>query len=94
MPLLINLRRYRHVVRAAQNPINLDERQVNAVAARVELDLRIGYAFSRFSTLTLQTMGGDLGDKTISYGKSENIFWVTYPDIIQDLASFQPWALL
>ena len=82
------------MVRAAQNPINLDERQVNAVAARVELDLRIGYAFSRFSTLTLQTMGGDLADKTISYGKSENIFCVTCTDIIQDLANFQPWASL
>ena len=94
MPLLIDFCRYRHVIRAAQNPINLDERQVNAVAARVELDLRIGYAFSRFSTLTLQTMGGDLGDKTISYGRVWNILCVTQPDIIQDLASFQPWASL
>ena len=82
------------MVRAAQNPINLDERQVNAVAARVELDLRIGYAFSRFSTLSLQTMGGDLGDKTISYGKLENTLWVTYPDTSQDLANFQLWASL
>ena len=67
-PLLTNVRRCRHVVRAAQNAINLDERQVNAVAARIELDLRIGYAFTRFNTLTLQTMGGDLSERVISYG--------------------------
>ncbi len=57
-----------HVVRAAQNPINLDERQVNAVAARIELDLRLGASFTRFQTLTLKTMGGDLEDRVISYG--------------------------
>ena len=90
MSLVTNFYRDRHVIRAAQNPINLDERQVNAVAARVELDLRIGYAFSRFSTLSLQTMGGDLSNKTISYGRSKIILWVAYPDIIQDLANFQP----
>ena len=58
----------RHVVRAAQNAINLDDRQVNAVAARIELDLRIGYAFTRFNTLTLQSMGEELSDRVISYG--------------------------
>lgn len=56
------------MVRAAQNAVNLDERIVNAVAARIELDLRIGYAFTRFNTLTLQAMGGDLNAKIISYG--------------------------
>ena len=83
------------MVRAAQNAINLDERQVNAVAARIELDLRIGYAFTRFSTLTLQAMGGDLSEKVISYGQpwgSKNFTSTTRSDIIQDLASFQPWA--
>ena len=70
---------FRHVVRAAQNPINLDERQVSAVAARVELDLRIGYAFSRFSSLTLQAMGGDLSNRVISYGqpwRCKSTLWV------------------
>ncbi len=66
--LLTNLSYCRHVIRAAQNAINLDERQVNAVAARIEIDLRIGAAFTRFSTLTLQTMGGDLSERVISYG--------------------------
>lgn len=56
------------MVRAAQNPVNLDDRQVNAVAARIELDLRLGAVFTRFTTLTLQTMGGDLEGRVISYG--------------------------
>lgn len=59
---------YRHVIRAAKNPINLDDRKVNAVAARIELDLRLGAAFTRFTTLSLQTMGGDLEERVISYG--------------------------
>ena len=64
------------MVRAAQNAINLDERQVNAVAARIELDLRIGYAFTRFNTLTLQTMGGDLSERVISYGATwASCYW-------------------
>lgn len=73
-PLLTKFQICRHVVRAAQNAINLDERQVNAVAARIELDLRIGYAFTRFNTLTLQTMGGDLSERVISYGATRASF--------------------
>lgn len=71
---MTDLQRCRHVVRAAQNAINLDELQVNAVAARIELDLRIGYAFTRFNTLTLQTMGGDLSERVISYGATLTSF--------------------
>lgn len=57
------------MIRAAHNPINLDDRQVNAVSARFELDLRLGAAFTRFQTLTLKTLGGDLEDRIISYGQ-------------------------
>ena len=60
-----------HVIRAAQNPTNLDERQVNAVAARIEIDLRLGAAFTRFQTLTLQTMGEELQDRMVSYGSCQ-----------------------
>ena len=60
-----------HVIRAAQNPINLDDRQVNAVAARIEIDLRLGAAFTRFQTLTLQTMGQEFQDRTVSYGSCQ-----------------------
>jgi DNA topoisomerase-3 len=42
---------------------------VDAVAVRIELDLRIGYAFTRFQTTTLRALGGPLGDATISYGE-------------------------
>ena len=59
-----------HVIHAAQNPIDLDDRQANAVSARIELDLRLGAAFTRYQTLTLQALGGDLADKVISYGES------------------------
>lgn len=59
---------YRHVLEAARRPIGLDERQVDAVAARIELDLRIGAAFTRLQTLQLQTLGGALAEKIISYG--------------------------
>ncbi len=82
--LLTNLSYCRHVIRAAQHAINLDERQVNAVAARIELDLRIGAAFTRFNTLTLQTMGGDLSERVISYGwplRAKIVLWITGPNI-------------
>lgn len=62
-------RYYSHVIRAAQNPVLLDERQVNAVGARTEVDLRLGAVFTRFQTLTLQLMGGDLEDRVVSYGR-------------------------
>ena len=42
---------------------------MDAVAVRIELDLRIGYAFTRFQTTTLRALGGPLGDATISYGQ-------------------------
>ena len=68
--LIIYINSGRHVIRAAKNPIDLDDRQVDAVAVRIELDLRIGYAFTRFQTTTLRALGGPLGDATISYGKN------------------------
>ncbi|MCJ1398143.1 DNA topoisomerase [Xylographa trunciseda] len=60
-----------HVLQAALNPIDLDERQVNAVAARIELDLRLGASFTRFQTLELQRMGESLADRVISYGSCQ-----------------------
>ncbi|KAF3897584.1 DNA topoisomerase [Trichophyton interdigitale] len=60
-----------HVLEAARRPIELDERQADAVAARIELDLRIGAAFTRLQTLQLQTMGGALAERIISYGSCQ-----------------------
>ncbi len=59
----------RHVMRAAQEPVDVDERQANAVSARIELDLRIGAALTRLQTLSLQSMGAELQDLILSYGK-------------------------
>ncbi|TFY54110.1 hypothetical protein EVJ58_g9055 [Rhodofomes roseus] len=55
---------------AAQNPIALDMAQVNAVEARILLDLRIGAAMSRLQTLNLQRRfeDYDLTEGVISYG--------------------------
>lgn len=60
-----------HVLHAANHPIDLDERQARAVAARIELDLRIGAAFTRLQTLRLQGLSPQLADKTISYGSCQ-----------------------
>ncbi|KAJ2253651.1 DNA topoisomerase 3-alpha [Coemansia sp. RSA 455] len=53
---------------AMQNPRDLDMRQVAAVEARTELDLRIGSALTRFQTLRLSSRFNSLHDKLISYG--------------------------
>ncbi|KAL8895973.1 MAG: hypothetical protein Q9207_007931 [Kuettlingeria erythrocarpa] len=60
-----------HILQAAQRPIALDDRQVNAVAARIELDLRLGVIFTRFQTLSLRTLGADLSERVISYGSCQ-----------------------
>ena len=60
-----------HVLQAARRLFDLDDRQVNAVAARIELDLRIGACFTRMQTLTLQNLGAALQDKVISYGSCQ-----------------------
>lgn len=59
----------RHVLQAAQQPVDVDERQANAVSARIELDLRIGAALTRLQTLSLQSMGAELQDLMLSYGE-------------------------
>lgn len=57
-----------HIIRAAKQPVDLDMQQSNAVAARIELDLRIGAAFTRLQTVALRKLGGPLNQATISYG--------------------------
>ncbi|KAK0389099.1 hypothetical protein NLU13_2674 [Sarocladium strictum] len=57
-----------HVIQAAQRLVDLDEKQVDAVSTRIELDLRIGYAFTRFMTNNLRPLGGPMEDLTLSYG--------------------------
>ncbi|KAF3347640.1 hypothetical protein BJF96_g9200 [Verticillium dahliae] len=60
-----------HVIQAAKNLVDLDERQADAVDARMELDLRIGYAFTRFLTTNLRNLGGPLVEMIISYGSCQ-----------------------
>ncbi|KAF7718430.1 DNA topoisomerase, type IA [Penicillium ucsense] len=60
-----------HVLQAARAPVELDEFQANAVAARIELDLRIGAAFTRLQTLQLQAVAAILKEKVISYGSCQ-----------------------
>lgn len=66
-----------HVFSAARRLANLDEKQVNAVAARIELDLRIGYAFTRFITNSLRTLRGPMENLVISYGELEELTLIT-----------------
>lgn len=57
-----------HIINAAHHPIPVDEAQANAVASRIELDLRIGACFTRNLTLSiqgiLQSAGGE--DRQVS----------------------------
>jgi DNA topoisomerase III len=46
----------------------LNEHMVEAVQARMDLDLRVGAAFTRFQTLRLQKKFDNLGSGVISYG--------------------------
>lgn len=66
-----------HVLQAARALIELDELQANAVAARMELDLRIGAAFTRLQTLQLQSYTAHITDQPISYG-----MWLYYSSIL------------
>lgn len=60
------------VSRAVQNLVEPDLLQSQAVDVRMELDLRIGAAFTRFQTLRLQKVFPDvLKDNLISYGSCQ-----------------------
>ncbi|KAI9482671.1 MAG: DNA topoisomerase [Benjaminiella poitrasii] len=56
---------------AAQHPTQLDMRQVEAVRARSELDLRIGAAFTRLQTINLRSYFSSSGNKVLSYGSCQ-----------------------
>ncbi|KAF8917851.1 prokaryotic type I DNA topoisomerase [Mucidula mucida] len=55
---------------AAQNPVNLDQAQADAVEARTILDLKVGAAFTRMQTLVLQQRIQKIADEksVLSYG--------------------------
>ncbi|KIE02804.1 DNA topoisomerase III, partial [Metarhizium majus ARSEF 297] len=60
-----------HVLSAARRLVDLDKKQVDAVSTRIELDLRIGYAFTRFMTNSLRPLGGPMESLTLSYGEQK-----------------------
>ncbi|RCI14715.1 hypothetical protein L249_6451 [Ophiocordyceps polyrhachis-furcata BCC 54312] len=60
-----------HVLSAARRLADLDENKVNAVKARIELDLRIGCAFTRFLCNSLRPLGGPMEKLTLSYGSCQ-----------------------
>jgi len=47
---------------------DLDISQANAIDTRIELDLRIGAAYTRFQTVRLQNRFEELKSQVISYG--------------------------
>ncbi|KAK0623541.1 DNA topoisomerase [Immersiella caudata] len=60
-----------HILNAARQLVALDDKQVDAVDARIELDLRIGFAFTRFLTLKLRPLGGPMSELMLSYGSCQ-----------------------
>ncbi|KAI7906236.1 DNA topoisomerase [Cokeromyces recurvatus] len=57
---------------AAQHPTQLDMKQVEAVRARSELDLRIGAAFTRLQTINLRPyFSSSAKNKVLSYGSCQ-----------------------
>lgn len=63
-----------HIINAARSPVPLDEAQANAVASRIELDLRIGASFTRNLTLSIQPMLQQVNPEekqVISYGSCQ-----------------------
>lgn len=61
---------HRQIHNAAQNPVELDRLQADAVEARIILDLKVGAAFTRLQTLVLQGRVPQIADEksVVSYG--------------------------
>lgn len=64
----MHTRVYSQIHAACRNTVPLDLLQANAVAARIDLDLRLGALFTRTQTLGLQALFPELESKVISYG--------------------------
>jgi len=64
-----------HIIHAAQHPADLDEAQADAVASRIELDLRVGASFTRYLTLSLRPIlqrgNSAEASQLISYGSCQ-----------------------
>lgn len=60
-----------HILQAARGLQELDMNAVNAVAARMEIDYRTGYAFTRLQTLHIQKTIPGFNEGVISYGSCQ-----------------------
>lgn len=62
-----------HILNAAKNPVKIDQKQVEAVAVRQELDLRTGVSFTRFLTHLFKGKFRNLFEEiqVISYGNCQ-----------------------
>ena len=85
----------RQIHNAAQHPVNLDQRLVDAVAARIMVDLEIGAAFTRWQTWTLNAKFRQLYDiQLLSYGTSSTDCCSSYVLILLSRALSVPHTRL
>ena len=75
--IIVRLARFSSIIaaeifRAMNNPVLLDRRLADAVRARMELDLRIGAAITRWQTLRWQPRYPILAKAIISYGTKDS----------------------
>ncbi|KAK9454863.1 DNA topoisomerase [Dipodascopsis uninucleata] len=79
-----------HIHGAAQRLSEIDIRQSDAVDARIEIDLRLGAAFTRFQTLTLRNCTSKLSKSLISYGSCQFPTLGFIVDRFKRVQSFRP----
>lgn len=58
---------------ACRQADDLDMRQADAVSARIDLDLRIGAAFTRLTSMSLGARVPEVAQQVVSYGKSFSV---------------------
>jgi DNA topoisomerase-3 len=84
------------VAKAVRTLRQIDMRMVQAVEARMEIDLRVGAAFTRFQSLLLQNKYSDLSNSVISYGSCQVPtlgFIVDRQKRIEEFVPEQFWSL-
>jgi len=59
----------RQIHNACRSANDLDMRQAAAVEARIALDLRVGAAFTRLMSMTLQARVPEVAEQVVSYGE-------------------------
>lgn len=79
----------RQIHNACRSANDLDMRQAAAVEARIALDLRVGAAFTRLMSMTLQARVPEVAEQVVSYG--EPPFFQRYTGLtVQDRVNSRP----